>query len=286
MPKPCALLLTVLLWLPVLPGTALAQETGALPAARIAVSPPRLEIDLDAGGRSTEALHVINLSDEETHLSVSVAHWDLDENNKVRNIAPTEQSLDQWMVVNPLEFTIPPHEKQTIRFAVRPRIRPEPGEHRAMIYLEQQPDAAGGETAVSVLYRLGVAVYGLSGQIDRRGRIRAIRHSQSDENHFLVVDASSEGNASVRLAGQYGIWQKADFPGEEAATALLDLGRTPVADTLAATGSLPELPILPGTERSIPTRLQWPAVPGNYILFVNGKIAGRPFKKNLEISVP
>lgn len=259
------------------------QSGGTAPPPRIAVSPPRVEIDLDAG-HPTEAIHVINLSDKETRISVSVAHWDLDENNKVRDIAPTEQSLDQWIVINPLEFAIPPGEQQTLRFAIRPRIAPMAGEHRAMIYLEQQPDEVGdASSSVNIRYRVGVAVYGLSGQIDRRGGIRAIRHTTSGENQFLDVDTISEGNASVRLSGRYGIWPQADYPGDEDARTILDEPQDGPENRSGVVGTLPQIPILPGTARIIRARLP-DLPPGAYSLYVSGSVSGRPFAERLEIT--
>ena len=38
------------------------------------------------------------------------------------------------MIINPVEFTIPAGGEQVVRFAVRPRAQPEPGEHRAMVF--------------------------------------------------------------------------------------------------------------------------------------------------------
>jgi P pilus assembly chaperone PapD len=268
------------------PGISVAQAANTAPPAQVAISPPRVEVDLDAG-RSTEAVHVINLSDQETRISVSVVHWDLDENNKVRDLPPTEQSLDQWIVINPLEFTIPPQDQQTIRFAVRPRVEPEPGEHRAMIYFEQGTAPADADAgAVSVRYRLGVAVYGLSGHIDRRGRIEAIRHTGSGEDHYLDIDTLSEGNASVRLTGQFGIWQAADFPGTEAAAALLNRPTEPTDNVLGTIGVLPEIPVLPGTQRTIRVRLPALSATASYVVYVAGEFAGRSFTEQLEIEQP
>ena len=258
----------------------LAQPDSSLPPASIAVSPPRVELDLDAG-RATQSIQLMNLSDKPTTISVSLSNWDLDENNKVRDVAPTEQSLDQWIVINPLHFTIAPKEQQTIRFAVRPRVKPTPGEHRAMIYFEQQPDEEQPEAnVVSVRYRLGVAVYGLSGHIDRRGRIEAIRPTLSGENHYLDVDISSEGNASVRLNGQYAFWRADEFPGEDAATALLNSEQP--AD-IGVHGLLPATPILPGTQRTVRIRLADAGETGAQVLFVSGDLAGRSFVRRVEV---
>ena len=60
-----------------------ADEAAAGPAPQIAISPPRFFIELD-NGRATESLQIMNLSDDKTQeIAVSVANWDLDENNQV-----------------------------------------------------------------------------------------------------------------------------------------------------------------------------------------------------------
>ncbi|MFN3414401.1 MAG: molecular chaperone, partial [Thermoanaerobaculum sp.] len=113
-----------------LPGCALA---GAL-----AVSPPRLDITL-VGSQAAEAVKVVNLDAAPIHLKVSVAHWRLDEHNRLELIPPTPQSADQWLLITPLEFVVEPGKSQTLRILVRPRVKPEAGEHRAMVFLEEQP---------------------------------------------------------------------------------------------------------------------------------------------------
>ena len=269
------------------PVSAAAQNTEGPPPAQVAVSPPRLEVNLDEM-RATESIQILNLSDEETHIRVSVGNWDMDESNKVRDVAPTEQSLDQWIVINPLQFTIPPNEQQTIRFAVRPKVAPEPGEHRAMIYFEQQPQSSLSDDGVSIRYRLGVAVYGLSGHIDRRGHLLEIRHREVGEDLYLELDVLSEGNASVRLQGRHGLWPTPEFPGDEAAATLLDAGGADagVGEALDVVGLLPELPILPGTKRTISTKVERPDAAGAYTWFVQGSLSGRPFTRAVQITIP
>ena len=106
---------------------------GAVPPAQIAVSPSRFEIEIGPSP-TTEALRVFNFSDRPVDVQASVAHWELDRNSRVVIVEPTEQSLDQWIVMNPLRFTIPAGGSQTMRFSIRPKTAPDPGEHRAMIY--------------------------------------------------------------------------------------------------------------------------------------------------------
>ena len=97
------------------------------PPAQIAVSPSRFEVEIGPKP-TTEAVTVMNLGKDPVTIMVTVASWDLDELNKVRILEPDEQSLDQWMVINPLRFTVPSGKSQTVRFSIRPKIRPLPGE--------------------------------------------------------------------------------------------------------------------------------------------------------------
>ena len=86
-----------------------------IPPARVAVSPSKFEIEIGAKP-TTQALRLFNLGDERVEVQVTVATWELDEANRVQVVEPTEQSLDQWIVINPLRFEIPAHESQTVRF--------------------------------------------------------------------------------------------------------------------------------------------------------------------------
>ena len=85
---------------------SVAEEANLLPPPQVAVSPSVIETVL-GNKPSNEVIHVYNLGDKPLTISTTVAHWDTNKNNQVRVIPPTEQSLDQWIIINPLSFTIP-----------------------------------------------------------------------------------------------------------------------------------------------------------------------------------
>lgn len=250
----------------------------AEPPAQVAVSPPRLEIDLDGNSR-TESLHVLNLSDVPTRVKVSVAHWDLDERNQVRVIPPTDQSLDQWLIVNPLEVTIAPHEQQTLRLAVRPRVAPAPGEHRAMIYIEQQPGSPVDveKSGIAVRYRMGVAIYGYSGEIHRVGRVHGLTARLERDSVAVGLDVESTGNGYVRPEGQFGVWPRGAYPGDDSARAALLAGNDAPPVGSVASGRLPELPVLAGTRRTLEVRTERPVEKGAYVVAAAGSLQDEPF---------
>ena len=152
---------------------AAAQEPSP-PPPQVGISPTRFELEI--GARPTlESFRVVNLGDDPLEIQISVAHWEMDENNQVTVVAPTEQSLDQWMVINPLRFTLPPRQTQAVRFSIRPRVEPEPGEHRAMIYLQQILPEGGGTPGIRFRFQYGVTVYGYAGEVRRLGKLHAVR---------------------------------------------------------------------------------------------------------------
>ncbi|MGD9829916.1 MAG: molecular chaperone [Hyphomicrobiaceae bacterium] len=254
-------------------------------AFQIAVSPLRFEIDLN-GRPVAKALQVFNQGHEPIQVSVSVAHFDLDENNKVREIAPTAHSLDQWIVVRPLSFTIPPGASQTVRFAVRPYVRPKPGEYRAMIFLEQKGSQAVARR-INVRFRFGVAVYAYVGSPERTSKL----HGVATGPNGLTLDVESLGNAHVRLEGNVGIWPAASFPGEAKAKALVvakqsaKQTKTVLPPGAVFAAPLPNLPILPGTRRKVATALPQPLKPGAYRAVIVGSLSGKPISRLLSFDV-
>jgi len=102
---------------------------------KLAISPSRIEMYPEK--KATESITVLNLGNEPMQVEVAVQNWDFDNNNNYRALPPTPQSLDQWLIINPVKLSIPAKSQQTVRLAVRPRVEPEDGEHRAMVFFRQ-----------------------------------------------------------------------------------------------------------------------------------------------------
>lgn len=266
-----------------------AQEPPPEAPAQIAVSPSRVELTLDGGAGATEAVRVFNLGKEPVEVRVSVATWELDEANQVRLVEPDEQSLETWMVINPLRFTLPPGESQAVRFAVRPRVEPTPGEHRAMIYLSQEPPPSV-EGAVRVRFRFGVAVYGYAGDVERRGElVEAVVDVEDPETAPEArLRIASRGNAHVRLAGRWALWPADAYPGKDDPAPLPDPStfRPGPPQTLLAVGKLPETPVLPGATRSLEFPLTAGLAAGDYVLEVRGHLSRMPIHEAIRFTVP
>lgn len=249
-------------------------------AAQLAVAPTKFDLGLDEAS-ATQSMRVTNFGRKTMEVSVSVVHWDLDEQNKIRILPPTEQSLDGWMVINPLRFTIAPGDSQTVRFAIRPKVRPEPGEHRAMIFLEQLP----GEKSAGMqfLFRVGIGVYGHSGEITRVATL----HSLEVEGRTVVFDLTSEGSANVRFHGQYAVWPADRYPGmaETALIEQLDDPATERPEHLLLAGALPNTPVLPGNRRRLLLEISDELPAGSYILDLNGTLGGESIDRAIPFSI-
>ncbi|WP_066379844.1 fimbrial biogenesis chaperone [Anabaena sp. CA = ATCC 33047] len=268
---------------------ALALNIAPAKAVNIGVTPPRFSINLSGNKTRTEAIRVLNLDSKPVELKVYVRSWQLDENNQLQVIPPnSEQSLDQWIVFTPSKFTIPAGGAQTVRFAIRPRVQPRAGEHRAVIMIEEVPPANSKSKGVRVVGKLGVAVYAYVGDIKRDGVLNSVNVDTKSNSVQASFDISSQGNAFVNLNGQYAIWPAAQYPGAEATKPIGNLGQpnAKMPENVLAAGSLPRTPVLPDSRRQIVLPINKTLPPGNYVLDINGDLGGVAINKGIPFTVP
>lgn len=254
----------------------------SLANAQVGVSPPILELTL--GSRpAPAAFRFFNLTDRTLDVRVTVRNWDLDENNQVRVLPPDEQSLDQWIILQPGRFTVPPGKSQALRIEIRPRVKPAPGEHRAMIYFEEVPPAhePPSKAPFRVYFRLGAAVYAYAGEIRTSAKLNCIDADATG----LAFDISSLGNAHVRLHGQYAVWPAARYPGA-GKTPYVEGKETAAPSGVFALGSFPDVPVLGGTRRVVRGLFAKPLAPGDYVLDLNGSLADLKLVFGVPFTVP
>ena len=253
--------------------------TTPLPASalEIAVSPARFELDLD-GKRKTQTLEIVNSADHPVKIGIDMANFDLDENNQLRVLPPTEQSLDQWIAINPTRVKIPAKGRRTMRFAIRPQVEPQPGEHRAVIFLnEEKSDQA--EDGLRFKFRLGVVVYGQVGEANRTAQL----HNVGSNQRGMTLDVQNTGNAHARFKGIYAVWNAASYPGDAAAAAMLQgiqdsrkISEDVIAPGSLAAGVVSETPVLPGTRRTVVQELPDAAKAGQRKVYLLGKLGDSP----------
>ena len=258
----------------------------APPPGQIGVSPSMLELSIGSKPVN-ESLRLFNLKKTPTKVNVEVYNWTLDENNEVKLIPPTEQSLDQWMLINPKSFVLEPGKSQVVRLSIRPPVKPAPGEHRALIYFTEErmndTTAVGEETPVEVLFKLGVGVYANANPIKRSSSLKGL--SLGKNGNSLKASITNSGNVHTRLKGTYSIWKKAKFPGiQNAEKYVTDAAAEKAPEGLVASGQLNQTPVLPGKTRTITTQLPSLPGPGSYVVAVSGALGEKKIEKTYPIS--
>lgn len=253
--------------------------------AQVGLSPQILDISLDAP--TSQAFRMFNYTADDKVVKVTVVNWTMDADGKVSTIPTTEQSLDGWLVINPLEFTVKAGQNQVVRIAARPAVKLTPGEHRAMVYFEEQPQekAPGAATTLRTVFRFGAAVYGHIGPIDRKGELVALQaHAGAGE-----LTLRNDGNATSRCSGTFAIWRKADFPGEAKTVAIAKAGteEAQLPPGVIGAGRLPTDAVLPGATRRVGLDYAVKAAlpPGDYVLDVNGTFGDSPLDRSQAFRV-
>ncbi len=257
-------------------------------ALSIGVSPPRFELKLDEKKPTTEVFRVVNIGSKPATFKLYVQSWMLDEKNKIQPVPPSEQSLEKWILVNPGKFTLPPGKSQTVRFSIRPRIKPQAGEHRALIYVEEVPNNGDSKTPVKVIGRYGVGVYAYVGEIKKVGVVNSIAVDGKNAPLRATFDVSSQGTAYVRMNGQYAIWQATKYPGAKNTQQInqLDKAKPKLPDGMVTVGTLPSTPVLPSTRRKLILNISQQLAPGNYVLDLNGELSGVQIDEGVNFTVP
>jgi len=246
-----------------------------LPPGQVGVAPNVFE-ELHIGSKPVnESIRLYNFKEKPITVRVDAHNWTIDENNKIKLLPPDSQSLDQWLIINPLTFTVPPKKSQVIRFSIRPRVKPDPGEHRAIIYFteEKKPEDSTATATLQVLFRIGVGVYATADPVRKQGVLHSFK---LDCNKRLSADISNTGNAHIRFGGTFAIWQADAFPGLDNAgktfPQIKKNGKPP--EGYVAGGQLNRFPVLPGTRRTITTALPRIEKSGSYIIAVQSTLAG------------
>lgn len=252
-----------------------ASKKGLQP--QLAISPSRIEIK-DNETNKAQSITVLNLGSTPMDVEVSVQNWDFDESNNYRALAPTPQSLDQWLIINPVRLKVPANGQQTVRMAVRPKAKPDAGEHRAMVFFRQ---VRGTDTdkGVNVKFKVGVPIYAYFGDVEHQAMLHEVELNEA--HNELMFDVSNQGNAYVRPQGFFMI-----VPTENVESDAELLGRLDVL-----TGNIGDFeplfknkfsakPVFAGERRSVAAALSADEkLPQSYRLVVKAHVADTIFEK-------
>lgn len=251
--------------------------------AQVALTPQIYTIDLDKPNQ-TYSFRLINFTKDAKPVTVTVINWTMDAKGNVIPAPLEEQSLAPWIQINPASFVLPANGSQVVRFAIRPAVPLNPGEHRAMIFFNEQPEGAQPKGTFRALFRLGAAIYARVPPYTMQGEIL----SAKPDAHGVGFEVRNTGNATARMEGQYVVWKKGGVPATGPWPAHLGQPDFKPPAELAASGALPLDADLPGLTRSV--RLEFadktglPA--GAYVLYLRGTFGSPGVDRELAFVVP
>ena len=273
--------------LPRVPALLLILLAGLIAAplarAQVALTPQIYTIDLDKPDQ-TWSFRLINFTKDPKPVTVSVINWTMDAKGDVLPAPLEEQSLAPWIQINPTSFVLPANGSQVVRFAIRPAVPLGPGEHRAMIFFNEQPQGAQPKGTLRALFRLGAAIYARVSPYTMLGEILSVR----PDAHGVSFEVRNSGSATTRMEGQFVVWKKGSVPATGPWPAHLGQPDFKPPAGLAASGALPLDADLPGLTRSV--RLQFNdkagLAPGAYVIYLRGRFGTPAIDRELAFVVP
>lgn len=247
---------------------------------KLAISPSRIEISPEK--KANESITVLNLGSKPMQVEVYVQNWDFDANNNYRALPPNEQSLDQWLIINPVRLTIPAKSQQTVRLAVRPRVEPEPGEHRAMVFFRQLNEDGKG---FNFKFNVGVPIYAYFGDVKREADVLGMEFDPIKLQ--FVFDIASKGNSYVRPEGVFVAMKATDAGSDADILKRLDLEKMTVDGLGAlASGKLSAKPVFAGTRRQVTSPVPIKEILNEpYVVAIKVTLAGQTFSEVYRINI-
>lgn len=267
----------------------LTWEIPSVKALEISVSPPRMKVDINSIKGRSNTIKVTNFDNKPVQIKAYVKNWTMDAENNLQDIPSTEKSLDQWILFTPSKFTVPAGGTQTVRFAIRPKVKPAAGEHRAVIYFEEIASNTDSNK-IGTKAAIGVVVYAYAGEIKRIGNVNSVSVDTKPNGINAVFDVSNQGNAHVRMRGQYAIWNAAKYPGAKATSVIKDVEdlNKKIRANIVRVGNINLPPVLPNTSRKLLqnlTKETGKLPPGNYVLDINADLSGTQIDKGIPFTV-
>ncbi|RUR31952.1 hypothetical protein ELY33_06990 [Vreelandella andesensis] len=263
---------------------------------QVGISPQNFIVDLDNPGK-VHAYRLMNMGQSPIRIEVDLMSFELDEDNQVVPIVPTETSLENWIIVNPLELTIPPGDSQVVRFSIRPAIALPEGEHRtAMIFQqlptteEELPIASSSDASMvfKSLFRLQTAIYATVGHVERTGHYHDVRLS----GNSLWIQVENTGNGHVRLSGDWALWPASQYSATQGNQWLdwleltnSDRQANPLTPPPARHGQLSANPVMPNAKRWLRIPIGESLQPGRYHLELKGQLSDSPIQISTQLQV-
>lgn len=214
----------------------------------ISVSPIRVEHLVRQGEKGTDMISVTNDGTVPTRLKVSIEDWTLtkDGNPMFMKMRNNPYSCAEWIRVNPVDFRIAPGQTREVRYTVSVPQGVEDGGYRAAIIFETVPDVKPGEKIKRLFLkgRLAAILYEVVGKPIPQGHTEGLKTELKKEGVNFILSLQNTGKVHYRTKGTITV---KDERGEKAFEI-----------------EIPDVPVLPESERDIAVNYEKPIPPGKY----------------------
>lgn len=214
----------------------------------ISVSPIRVEHLVRQGEKGTDMVSVTNDGTGPTRLKVSVEDWTLtkDGNPMFTKVGTSPYSCSEWIRVNPVDFRIGPGQTKEVRYTVSVPQGINDGGYRAAIIFETVPDVTPGEKIKRVFLkgRIVTILYEVVGKPVPQGHANSLKAEPRKEGFDFILSLQNTGKVHYRTKGTITV---KDEKGEKA----LEV-------------DIPDVPVLPESEREIKVTYDKTIAKGNY----------------------
>lgn len=214
----------------------------------ISVSPIRVEHWVKQGEKGTDMILVTNDGKAPTRLKVSIADFTITSDGNPQFIKPdgNPQSCAQWIRINPVDFRIGPGQTREVRYTIAVPRDAEDGGYRAAIIFETVPDVAPGDKMKRVFLkgRIVTIIYEVVGKPVPQGHVSSLRAERKQEGIDFVLSLQNIGKVHYRTKGKVTV---KDEQGKKAFEM-----------------EIPDVPVLPGSEREVRISYDKPIVRGKY----------------------
>lgn len=214
----------------------------------ISVSPIRVEQMGKPGERGTDMISITNGESAPTRLKVSVEDWTLTKEGSAKFEKPGGSPLScaSWIRVNPVDFRISPGQTREVRYTITiPEGTPEGGYHAAIVF-ETVPEIVPGKKMgrVFIRGRIATILYTVVGKPVPQGHANSLKVEFKKDGVDSTLTLQNTGKVHYRTKGTI---TASDSNGQKVFEV-----------------EIPDVPILPQSEREINIRYDKPIPKGKY----------------------
>lgn len=233
-----------------------AEEPGKARPGEIALAPSRFELPMARGEEKTVVVNVISSGGDtggkSIRLLASLGDWTMTPEGQVAFAKPgtTARSAADWMVYSPVELTVTPGKTHPIRVTISVPDDAPPGDHLAVLFVEERPAENKTRTNVKQLvfhFRLAAIFYIMVSPHTMKGSLVNLTTALGEKGLAITPTLKNEGDTHLRPLQSF---------------QLLDAAGKVVAEQAPTETS----PILGGLTLAMPLTLSEPIAPGEYSL--------------------